>query len=687
MPRKNPLIRISLAGAVLLGGMLLAAPRPAAAQATITVDPGLAQSYRSESWLPVRVTLTNQGAPARVEVRARFFAMGQGVQEYRIPPRELPSGANELHTLYMKSPRTYGSQPITVDFYRDGRVINTVRPNLRPVSDDAWLIYGIGPAQNTAPLNLLSTATMPPRSQSFQRVPPPNQRSTPATVAVSEASAAPDRWQGLEAVDAVVLAGVSERDFRPEQLAAIRDYAVAGGTVVVTGGLNWNRLDTPFFREMLPVRVNRSATASSLVGSSFGVPPGGAFPISTATPRPDSQILFGTERQPMVVSGRKGSGRVLFVAFDPSLPPFRDWSETRSVWATLLEQRVPGTLIGTVTGNEASYDEYGVPPGYYGGGGQGRLADAPFAIPQLDIPAFYVVALFLLSYVVILVPVNYFFLKARDKKEYAWITTPIIVALFSVGAYLIGYAFKGGNTLAVKVGLVEARADQTAAPFLFYTGLFSPRKTGYDVQFAAATPQQDAFSNALFSEPESSRSRAGLLLSMEDQPKVEDFAVDMWAMRVLKSEGVAQIGQGVQSQVQVRGNRAQGSVRNGTPFHLEDCVIVAGSEVAPVGDLAPGGTTQVSLTNGAVGAPGALLPATVASRIQGNSQQARMRRAVLEALGGGGSYPSYPGRAQPASVPSAVRLIGWIREPVGKLQVDGKAPREVAETLLVVHFK
>lgn len=677
---KLPFIRLTAAGGLALAALLLAAPRPARAQATVSVDAGLSQNYRTEGWVPVRVTLTNQGAPARVEVRARFSSMGP-VQEYRIPERELPNGANTLHTLYMKSPRAYGNQPLLVELYKDGRVINTVRPNMRPLSAHSWFIYGIGPDASTAPLNILSSGTFPPRLPgTLVAGTPANRRGAPMAVSTSAPAAAPDRWQGLSSVDLVVLSGVSERDFRPEQLSALREYAAAGGTLVVTGGLNWNRLTTGFFQEVLPVRVTGSASASSLPApeGSFS---GRSFPILTSQPKSGAEVTLGDSSRPLVVQGHYGSGRVVFMAFDPSLPPLRDWSGLRQLWAGLVQTRPAPSLLQVVAQQDEGYEMYGgaMPPGYYGSS-EGRLADAPFAIPQLDIPAFYVVALFLLAYVIILVPVNYFFLKARDKKEYAWLTTPAIVVLFSVGAYAIGYGFKGGNTLAVQVGLVETSANQGAAPFVFYSGLFSPRKTGYDVRFASAGTQQDPFSNALFTEPGGEPARAGLRLVQDDQPRIQDFSVDMWAMRVLKAVGVADLGKGIQAQVQVSGSALEGQLTNATPFHLEGCAVVAGAQSYPVGDLAPGATLKLQPGKFAEnGSAGTLLPSSLLDTVQGRSQKARMRRAILDSLTLG-RYNT------PSFTTGGFRLVGWIRDPVGRLQVDGKTPREVAETLVVVRL-
>jgi hypothetical protein len=661
-------------------GLTLWLPGQARAQATLNADAGLEGYYKPRRWLPVQLTLTNQGAPARVYVRTRIAHGMEGDQEYRLPERVLPSNANERHTLYLKPPQTYTSQPLVLELFRDGRPLNVIRAPLTVVNEGEWLVLGLGSGEATASLKLLASLTVPAQTfPSFPGGPASSIRGTQArvNVAVLPPGRTPDRWQGLQAADMVILAGISERELSPQQQTALRDYTNAGGTLVVTGGPNWARLTTPFFSEILPVRVTGSRTASSLFSmrALAGQPlsAGTAFALCTGEPKPGTTVKVADGGFPVVATRLQGSGRVVFVAFDPSLPPFNTWSGSLGFWKKLLVNPPPPQLISSVTAAEGyDQDMYGNPAAY------GRLADAPFTISQLDIPAFYVVALFLLAYIVVLVPLNYYFLKARDKKEYAWLTTPAIVLVFSVGAYLIGYGFKGGRTLVAKVGLLEARSGQTRAAGLAYFGLFSPRKTTYDIQVAPADGgAQDEGASTLLSEPAGNRSGAAIRVLQGDAQRVAGFAVDMWAMRVLKAEGMTDLGRGIQSNWSVRNNRVTGTIRNDSPFTLEDCRLIVDGQVSPFEPLAPGKQARFDVPAAPGGGTGSLLPQALLSQLQGSSGEQRMKRAVLEPLCSGTGTLQ---RAGPM-------LLGWVREPVLRLHVDGRPPREQAATLMVVHLQ
>jgi hypothetical protein len=670
-------------GALAAVALGLLAPHPARAQTTMTAEAGLKQYFKPLQWFPIQVTLTNQGAPTKVEVRAQIQSGADALQEYRIAPRELQSNANELHTLYIRAPMSYGSLGVKMDLYQDGRKINTITPSLTAVNAGDWLAVGIG---NADWLNQLLSVSLNPQYRSSTNRAMVGMfgggmgQAPKISVATRSAAQTPDRWQGLAAADMVLLDDVSERELSPDQQRAIRDYVVAGGTLVVTGGVNARNLATPYWSDLLPVRVTGLRNVTSVpLPANLGhrsSPTGNTFVIAAATAKPDADVRSGTADAPVIAVGRKGAGKVVFVAFDPGSPPFKTWDGNADVFARLMATERTQPLLPLLTANESDDPNYM----QYQGGSQIRLADAPYAISQLDIPAFYIVASFLLAYIIVLVPVNYYFLKAKDKKEYAWLTTPLIVLLFSLGAYLIGYGFKGGRTLVVKVGVAEATAGQDAAPSLVYAGLFSPRKTGYDLQLASNGPHAaDDAASTLLSEPAASRSTSGLQVVEGDAgQKIDDFAVDMWAMRVLKGEGIIRLGSGITAALHREGSSMVGELKNGSGYTLSDCHILVRGQAIAVNDLPPGGTQTIKMPPPGPSA-GGLFPSSLLNDVKGGRDEQRMKRAVLQPLLGQGAYAQ--------AGPQDAVLIGWIQEPVARLEVDGQAPREQAATLLMVHLK
>ena len=100
-----------LGAGVVLG---LGTPKPARAQATVNAEAGLGGWYKPQQWVPVQVTDMNQGAPTRMEVRARFQT-GDTAPVHRIPELRLAGSANERRTLYLRAPASYSAQSLVVE--------------------------------------------------------------------------------------------------------------------------------------------------------------------------------------------------------------------------------------------------------------------------------------------------------------------------------------------------------------------------------------------------------------------------------------------------------------------------------------------------------------------------------------------------------------------------------------------
>src|SRR5262249_47792002 len=119
--------------------------------------------------------------------------------------------------------------------------------------------------------------------------------------------------------------------------------------------------------------------------------------------------------------------------------------------------------------------------------GQSSLLSRPASqalqsVSQADLPSFWLVAGFLVAYVVALVPLNYLFLRWRGGREWAWLTAPAIMAAFAVAAYGLGCAIRGNRVLLVRIGIVEAAAARRLGRAVTYAGLFSPQRANYEVQ-------------------------------------------------------------------------------------------------------------------------------------------------------------------------------------------------------------
>lgn len=420
---------------------------------------------------------------------------------------------------------------------------------------------------------------------------------------------APDRWAGYDGASLVVLGSVTEEALSARQRAALLEWVQMGGTVVVNGG-DETRQRSRFYREL-------------------------------AAP---------------------GLGLVRVLPYDFARAPYRGSPGTvEQIRLALAEAREVRARAQNLSDAAATPNE----PSY----GRSTLGEACYAIGEMDAPPMGTIALFLGAYLVCLVPVNYAILKRRDRKEWAWVTTPAIVLLFSTLAYGIGFGIKGGRVFLSRVGVIEATAGAPVGAGHSYVGLFSPRKTRYDL--AISEPR------GLLSEwqPHSSDDQGrALTVHQEERWSATGAELDMWSMRVFSVEHPVDLGEGIVA----RWDRPPmpeslaGSITNRTPYDLEGCWLIVGGRAFSLGDLARGASVDPArlVAGSSMNFTHDLLP----SSLKGAGPVPRLQRAVLESLGQG-------------VVGGAPRLIGWLRRPPFDVTVDGRPTRETTAHLVAVKLQ
>jgi hypothetical protein len=277
----------------------------------------------------------------------------------------------------------------------------------------------------------------------------------------------PDRWVGLEAADMVVLHDFAHTALTPEQIAALRGYVASGGALLVPAGANWQRLAQSPLADLWPMTPSASEAASARevggivsrymanVKNLTGADRLGGSPVvvTRGALSPDALRLTGAKDAPRLLTARdNGAGRVLFLAMDPTTPPFLGWRGLSPLWVDLFSHTYQVRRLESI---DRTAQPWGPPSTPYGGMSQATPAGGSDSVgqmlniirgrSQLQTPPTSVIAWFLALYVFFLVPVNYFVLRSLDKRELAWVTVPVIAVAFSIVSYAAARSIKGNG--------------------------------------------------------------------------------------------------------------------------------------------------------------------------------------------------------------------------------------------------
>jgi len=740
-------IRILLAWAFCccLAGVGAATAR--ADSTALTAVFGIAGRYRPGAWCPVTVTVRNSsgesiagqvqalagadsnrgGAGGNRTLGAALFARpvtvatGTGPQSFQLYTRGLDPGRDSITVQLIEGrPRGDGralAQANTQDTKTSQAITGT------PVSEYDPLLVGFGGdpgaftllngrqlgVAHVGALGVVSGSQLPPGSLSQTGAAP-----TSVQVAAAAGTDLPDKAAGYGGVDAFLLRSDAPLDALTEaQADALRGWVAGGGHLVVCGGVDPSRFASAFYNGLLPASVGAARPAVSLPGAG----PVGALTL-TPKPLPGVRVLQSApDGSPLVIAGPYGAGCVTLTAYDPTAKGFQSSTfDGGALWRMLLTAgpAASAAVLPHVAAREENYH-----PGYYYGGDSHLLSDAVMRGPSLDAPGTEVIGLFLLVYLIALVPANYLILKRLDRKELAWVTIPLLVLLFAVGTFGVGYAAKGGSVFVNRAAVVETTAGRREAGIYAELGLFSPHRTAYDLSLpganALAAIPNPGISYGYRGGSNADTQAYGLTKFVQAPEGVSllDTSVNMWAMRAFDVQATEDLGGTIDGTLTEQGgtsaggagvSRVMGTVTNHLSHALTGCVLLCGGQWQPLGNLPPGASVPVSsMSTGGAGSGGGLSGLPVSGPMGGSDAQRDIRTRMQAALAdyarslgqqntnNGQFYSGGPAQAPAVYLPSSgeALLLGWSEDPAlagPAPRVDGRAVRENAISLVIVHL-
>ena len=161
---------------------------------------------------------------------------------------------------------------------------------------------------------------------------------------------------------------------------------------------------------------------------------------------------------------------MVFVAADLDREPMRKWKYCSTLVGKLLN--LPATRRASAAARRAKHRLQR--PGR-------AVRTALDQLREVHLVPFFVVALLVIVYILLIGPGDYFLLRRLGRgMQWTWITFPTIVVLFAVGAYLAAYWLKGNQLRVNQVDLIDIDVDGTARGASWFS-IFSPRGESFDL--------------------------------------------------------------------------------------------------------------------------------------------------------------------------------------------------------------
>ncbi|HUU53550.1 MAG TPA: hypothetical protein VMY87_01415 [Armatimonadota bacterium] len=608
---------------------------------------------REGGWTPVFVDVSNQGESQAGEIVLPVnerSAVGRRVISYSVPV-ELPRNSKKRYALYVPFE---GVEKIYLRLGRGESEKELSAPRVASREDTLAVVLG----GDRGTLNFLSGSNAAPQTVPLGRRDgrgmPVAGTDTGPVIQVGHAGweGLPESWLGWDGVDAVVLGDAGFASASAEAVEGLLRWVHLGGTLIVPGGTLAPQMAASPIADLLPIEVRGTTTAAHL----------GELEEWTQQPierrasllaegplREGASVLCGTKERPLIAVRRVDAGRVAMTAFDFGAAPVKYWDGQTAMWQRLLAQAPPSPSL-TVEAEKGA--EMGFPHERLL-----TLADAATYTPAASLVPFWLLLGFLGAYLIVLVPVNYSILRRLDRRELAWVTTPAIVIVFTLGAYAVGYGMRGRAIILNRLGVIEAAANTGLARGRGYVGLFSPGRKTYDLLLAGTA------AGARDLTPADERTRGSATIECGAHPKVADVAMNMWTSRAFGVEFLADLEGGIDGVLEWDGSDLRATVENNTGFRLRQCRVVRGSTQGQKKDVKPGSMATWSFGRGSDVGP---------RDVRSGSGQTRPEVAegmtVIALRSIFGNAPGYLGRK--AIGVRQPYLVGLVDEPLLPVKLD-----------------
>lgn len=629
-------------GVVLAGLGPTAIPAAAADGDDLTMDARvlLGGNVRPGSWMAIEVRLRNDGPSVTGELRLAGGSQGRTRFGTAV---DLPTTSEKSFMLYAQPP-AFG-RDIEIQLISGSTRLATVKAPYT-IRDTTQLVVAVIAER---PQGILGGMDLPANQNQV----------APAILQLSPADL-PPRVEGWGPIDRLVWQDVDSNRLEPEQLDALRGWIAGGGRLVIAGGTAGPATLSSFPDTILPYRPTATTdVAPQSLAAMLGDLPAEAADVTALSGELIGGRALITVGDRVVAAERPyGSGSATLLGFDPGTPWIVESDAANELWRTLLPPRAGGGFVLT---------------------DDNQLVSAVSNLPSLALPPIDGLLALLGAYILLIGPINYLVLRRLDRREWAWVTMPILILVFAVGAYAFGAALRGSNVIVNEVAIVRGAPGATDGVAQVYLGVFSPSRGTYQVQVPGGALLSAPISGDWFGGDTGGSS---LDVLQGDPARVRDLAVGFGSLRAIRAETAVTVPL-IEADLALVNGRIQGTIRNASDQPLERAAIVLGTTARIVSDLDPGQQVTVD-----VALETTFLGQSISDRVVGpfafgdpnrqsdDVQRQYIRRSIVEQL----TYDPMFGTTNRLPSEGPV-ILAWGTEDVLEVEIEGEVPRRTGNVL------
>ncbi len=574
---------------------------------TLQVVAGFDDYSRLGYWIPVQITLSNDGPDFKGVISATTYTSplrsGSFVSSI-LPwsyqePITLPHNTQQQINMYVpfyESPSTPRGIIATLSA-SNGKVIVTqtaVPATLR----QGTLLIGILSDQTAqaAGFNPLSAVSLPDPIR-------------PIEMATLDASTLPNMAELLGNFDVIVLDNFNTNTLNSAQLNALQTWVNQGGVLIEVGGPQWQRTLATLPPQLLPVVIHGIDT---LPAGSHLLPAGSptiaetgqqplpgtlqkSITISSATlpekgdARQEAlsnlETVLASGNIPLIVQAHQGQGVICYLAFDPTTGPLVDWPGAIALWKGVLvrtlgdQSLIPGTALTYSNG----------PGQLFSRGGLLQILQPRSLLPVWEF------LFLLLGYIILIGPVCFLIVKRLKRPAWNWRIVLSNIVIFSILTYGLAYLQKEASINSISI--IQLNQGGNHAHVTTFFSALIPDQGKVQVNIPARSLTQPIAKELFLSNSGVSNSDEQAAITVgQSETNVNLLHARGWSLYPIVSEEDQKVHGGLLSHLALRNGTLSGTIANTLDTPLSDVYILMSHSFAYIGRLPAGQTQRVNVS-------------------------------------------------------------------------------------------
>lgn len=406
---------------------------------------------------------------------------------------------------------------------------------------------------------------------------------------IEEKTKFPEEAIGWEAANFVVIDEYPLADLSAKQQQALLGWVRAGG-VLVMGGSDNSQAEAGLFAEYLPLELHGHKEVSAALLNQWAATVGFEGTIAsyetelTAHAKP----LLEVEGDVLVAYKKLGDGVIIQTPFSVGDKPLAEMEGMTAFWNTLLATGERMAPTNTISSN------------YYSDEPMEAIVHSVGNVNEL-FPSFRVSAPIILGiiilYMIVIIPVLYFILKKKDKREYTWWIIPAIAVVTSIAIFAYGAKDRIARAQIQHTAMLNVALDGSLTGY--YAESLLTNKSG---NFTFTTqPETTLFASNrgddIFGSSSSIPVHKRTMLEKDAAGSTVHLRnAGYWDVTTIYGQTTVEKVGTFGNQLKVEDKQLTGTVTNDFQFALKDVVIWSGVQQIALGDLGPGETVKVNET-------------------------------------------------------------------------------------------